>query len=308
MIQGRIYASFCVRALAPEVVRVAEGVNEGLGLSVVEELVLDDHYMRAAGTEMDDLRVSHSIQGVTTIGLGSAFGTSGTVITASAWITFMSAGGHIVEAMLIEDADGPVCLVPNCPLVPKELYRLISIATDAAATGLERVLCARLAEGTHVSLASGAQCPVEQLVPGDRILTRDEGAQVLRGIRKFTLAAHGEAAPVRIAAGALKNARDLVVSADTRLFTAIPSVAGGSDMPPMLIEADDLTQHAAICRDQTAYREFYQLIFDADQVIFAEGLAVETMLTDLAPDAAFGEHHGASGDVLDFSFPTAIYA
>ena len=65
---------------------------------------------------------------------------------------------------------------------------------------------------TRITMATGAQVPVEDLRPGDRILTRDDGPQPLRWIGQRTTRASGLFAPVLIRAGTLNNARDLVVA------------------------------------------------------------------------------------------------
>ena len=81
--------------------------------------------------------------------------------------------------------------------------------------------------GTLVETDEG-RVPVEELMPGDRVLTRDRGYRTLRwvGTRhvcRATLLAHPEFAPVRIARGALGGGlpeRDMLVSPQHRMLVA----------------------------------------------------------------------------------------
>jgi hypothetical protein len=49
----------------------------------------------------------------------------------------------------------------------------------------------RFARGTNITLASGAQIPIEDLKVGDRVLTRDAGPQQIRWIGNTTLRPSG---------------------------------------------------------------------------------------------------------------------
>jgi hypothetical protein len=103
-------------------------------------------------------------------------------------------------------------------LRPETDYRLVYADRDTAAAKFGDVACVRFARGTHITLASGAQVPIEDLKIGDRVLTRDAGQQDIRWIGGKTLRAVGDYAPVVIREGALFHSRDLVLFPDRRLF------------------------------------------------------------------------------------------
>ena len=71
--------------------------------------------------------------------------------------------------------------------------------------------------GTRIATSRGP-VPVEDLRPGDRVLTMDEGYRPLVWTGRTTRLAYGKMAPVRIAAGALGNLRDLWVSPQHRML------------------------------------------------------------------------------------------
>ena len=60
-------------------------------------------------------------------------------------------------------------------------YTLIEIDTAPIATRLTDLVCVSFARGTRITLPSGLQQPIERLAPGDRVLTRDHGAQPCAG-------------------------------------------------------------------------------------------------------------------------------
>src|SRR5690606_23181699 len=123
--------------------------------------------------------------------------------------------------VLVEVEDGAVAqvyLLPLVTLLPKTNYRLVGIDRDSALARFGEVACVSFTRGTHITLASGAQVPIENLRVGDKVLTRDDGPQAIRWIGHTTLRAVGDFAPVVIAKGALHNENDLIVSPDHRLF------------------------------------------------------------------------------------------
>ncbi|MEM8871675.1 MAG: Hint domain-containing protein, partial [Pseudomonadota bacterium] len=73
-----------------------------------------------------------------------------------------------------------------------------------------------LTRGTLIDTTRGAVA-VEELEAGDMVITRDAGPQPVRWVGSRTVDGAGRYAPVRIAAGALGNARDLLVSPNHRM-------------------------------------------------------------------------------------------
>ena len=118
-----------------------------------------------------------------------------------------------------------------------------------------------LAPGTIVLTLRG-EVPVEQLRSGDRVITRDRGAQTLRAVTKQF--AH----VTTITAGAFgadRPSRDMRVNADQPVMTRGQSTS--------LTAARHL---AGALREAMEHTLLYRLRFDAEHIIYADGLELTT--------------------------------
>jgi len=146
---------------------------------------------------------------------------------------------------------------------------------------------------------------VEDLAPGDLLLTRDRGFQPLlwRGMRRSRIPASGsDAAPVLINADALGNGqpeRDLIVSPCHRLLSTDPELLAGTGEPEVLLEARTLAGRPGIgriCRDVVTY---VHLLMAQHEVILAENAWSESfLLTPASAEALTVSGCGVSRDVL----------
>jgi serralysin len=136
--------------------------------------------------------------------------------------------------------------------------------------------------GTFVDTPDGPRL-VESLLPGDLVLTRDDGPQPIRwvGRRDLTrseLLRNPDLRPVEIAQGALGRGlplRDLVVSPQHRILLtgARCELLFGED--EVLAPAIHLTGHAGIkrCLRATSY---VHIMFDSHQIVSSEGVWSES--------------------------------
>ena len=145
-------------------------------------------------------------------------------------------------------------------------------------------ICACFARGTLISTESG-QTAIEDLQPGDKVKTRDNGFQSLRWVSACSLVARGEdlpedSWPLRIKADALGELRpiqDLLVSPRFRLLTNHPSCAALFGSAETLAPSIDLLDGDTVLRTRpSADLIFYNLMFDAHQIIEANGLETES--------------------------------
>lgn len=131
---------------------------------------------------------------------------------------------------------------------------------------------------------------VESLTPGCRVLTADHGYQPLRWIGRRSVTGHGAAAPVRFAAGAMGNARDLYVSQQHRMLLRgwqAELIAGAEEV---LVAARHLVNGTTITLHHCAEVTYVHLLFDRHEIVFAEGIGSESF------------HPGAWGlEVLDLA-------
>ena len=280
-----------VSVFRAEQIRVINGANLGDGLSFADELMLDDIYRVSPVARQHRLSLLPSSQPPFVIAADSEIGTPGEELHLDCCLTFMSGDGQTTDGLVLveTDAEGNVAQVLFLPLAQMEArldYALVGIDRDIALQKFAQVACVSFSRGTMITLASGAQCPVEELSPGDRVLTRDDGPQELRWISHHTVRAVGAFAPIHIQAGTLNNTRDLVVSPDHRLFIYQRQDRLGAGRSALLIKARHLVNGASITRLNGGFVDYYQMLFDAHQIIYAEGIAAESMLVDTRTRAA----------------------
>lgn len=277
-------STFALPVLPAEALHVDHGANMGDTLSISEELMLDDSYALSPDAAYKRLSLIPQDLGFFLIGQDSEIGTPGAILCLDCCLTLMSPDGKTSEVLVLVELDGDhiahILALPLAPLTPKTDYRLVGIDTETAGSKLAEVACVSFARGTHITMASGLQRPIEDLQVGDRVLTRDDGPQEIRWIGQSTARAVGELAPIRIAAGVLHNSHDLLLSPEHRLFIYQRSDELGLGRSELLIRARHLINGTTITREQGGFVEYFQLLFDSHQIIYAEGIAAETLLLD----------------------------
>ena len=273
----RVYRGdqFCVR----------DGANLGDGLAIAEEIMLDDCYALEPDATLTRLTIQSVDNGRYSVGPGSEAGKPGHPLHLDCALTLMSPDGTTTEAIVLVEANkkgklNAVYLLPLAPMEPTTLYAVVGIDINLARTKFAQVACVSFTRGTHITMASGEQVPVQNLRPGDRVLTRDDGAQKIRWIGQNTVRAVGAFAPIKIMAQTLNNERDLIVSPDHRLFVYQRTDALGTGRPEVLVKARHLVNGTTIQVQNGGFIDYFQLLFDRHQIIYAEGIAAESMLID----------------------------
>lgn len=164
-------------------------------------------------------------------------------------------------------------LSSDTPLVDGTSY----VKTGGSNIGSSRydsfVIC--FARGTHI-LTERGQVKIESLQSGDLVETIDEGLRPIRWIGSSTVAAIGKTAPIEIKAGALGNVRDLRVSPQHRMLLSTwkaDVLFGDSDA---LVAAKHLLNGSTIRRVEGGFVEYFHMLFDTHQIVFAEGAPSES--------------------------------
>lgn len=188
--------------------------------------------------------------------------------------------------MIGADTNGDYWLVfPNgdAPTLTGLVASTLTIRTVGydPATGEPLCLCL----GTRVETDQGAM-PVEQIVPGVMVLTRDAGHQPVRWIgqqhlRTAELQAKPHLRPIRIRAGALGcglPARDLLVSPQHRVLVQSKIARRMFEADEVLVAAKHLLEvpGVEIAEDRTEVTYFH-LLFDDHQIIYSSGAATESL-------------------------------
>ncbi len=271
--------------------QVVHGANEGDALSFAGELVPDDIYWFASDARQFRLVVATQHDGTTLLVPDTATGTPGARLFLDCCLTFMSPDGSAREVLVLVEVgtDGmvnEVYALPLGPMKPRVDYQLVGIDRDRASHKLAEVTCVSFTRGTQITMAGGEQRAIEQLRVGDRVLTRDNGPQEIRWIGNSTLRASGPFAPIVIRAGELANTHDLVVSPEHRLFIYQREDTLGVGRKEVLVRARNLINDTTIYRQPGGYVEYFQLLFDSHEIIYAEGIAAESLLLDESARAA----------------------
>lgn len=271
--------------------RVVNGANLGDALSFAGELDLDDVYELTPQARIAPLSLIMPGAGPFIIAEQSELGRPGASVHLDCAITLMSATGGILDMLVFVELDegghvAEIYAMPLAHVAPRIGYALVGVERDGALRKFAEAACVSFTRGTHITMASGEQKPVEALQPGDRVLTRDDGPRPLRWIGQSTARAVGDFAPVRIAAGTLHNEHDLLVSPDHRLFIYQRSDTLGAGRPELLVRARHLVNGDTVRRETGGFVDYFQLLFDAHQIIYAEGIAAETLLVDPRTRAA----------------------
>jgi len=219
---------------------------------------------------------------------GSQIGSPGDVLTVSGRMTLMGDNGAMLELLLL-DCAGQAYVRPLSALGTSTEYTLIDADHSGAEVDLSEVACVSFTRGTRITLRNGAQRPVEDLVVGDQVLTRDHGPRPVRWIGAQTVRAHSHFAPIVITKGALNNAEDLILSPDHRLFIYQRRDEIGLGKTEVLVKAKHLVNDETIYQRDGGFVDYFHLLFDEHEIIFAEGIAAESLMVTSHTLAALPE-------------------
>ncbi len=264
---------------------VVDGANIDDTLSFADEVMLDDVYELNAKAERARLSLLARTDGTYIIMRDTQVGAPSARVIVDSCLTVMTTQSSTLELLLLveldpEDHIANIHVVPLAPLAPNGQYRLVGIDIEQAARKLAQVACVSFSRGTNITMSSGAQRPIEELQIGDKVLTRDDGGQVIRWIGQHTVRAVGDFAPIVIKAGTLNNTNDLLLSPDHRLFIYQRRDALGAGRSEVLVKARHLLNGDTVTQEDGGFIDYFQLLFDQHEIIYAEGIAAETLLVD----------------------------
>jgi hypothetical protein len=276
------------------------GANAGDPLALPGELCLGDVYRLSAQAPMRRLAIrdrgagegrflgpsADHPEGDAAVAEGSEVGAAGTAVTLEARLTLMAPDGAQSDVVLIALAarrgDPRLVALPLAPVEPGVDYTLIAATERPGAVPLAETLSVAFARGTRITLADGTQRPIERLLPGDLLLTRDHGPQPVRQVLSRTVRALGSFAPVAIPKGTLGNADDLLVGQHQRLFLyqrGPDRIAGRAEI---LVRACDLVDGETVTLRKGGHADYLTLVLDRHEVIYAECIPAESLLVTAA--------------------------
>lgn len=160
--------------------------------------------------------------------------------------------------------------VTNSKMVPGQTYEFTSEANigNSNLFGFDEFAC--FAAGTQIKTPDGDK-PVEQIEPGDLVVTRDQGAMPVAWVGKRTVSGMHKMAPVVIQAGTLGVESDLVVSPNHRMLVGGVASQLFLGLDEVLVAAKALINGKTIVRRKVDMVTYVHLMFETHQVICSNG-------------------------------------
>ncbi len=264
-----------------EALVVQTGVNAGDAVAGASDSFPGDTYVFSAETPASDLVVPRDDEDplhTPEDDGGAGIGVLGRDVGLDSRLTFMGDDGRTVEVlMLAGQGDQAGWFLPLTPLVPGMEYTLIQADDDPGTFSYSDYTCVCFARGTMIRMADGSEKPVEALVEGDLVQTRDNGPQPVRWVGGRVAPAHGHLAPIVITGGTLGNHSDLIVSPQHRLLISDWRAEVMLGSLEVLVKARDLVNDDTIYRREGGVVEYFHILFDNHEIIYSEGIPSESL-------------------------------
>lgn len=188
-------------------------------------------------------------------------------------ITMVNGAGDTLNYLIPTDGAGDIEGITQLTIQSQDNVDPFAAVNGTANDLVTLAVC--FVAGTRIKTVSG-EIAIEDLRVGQLVQTMDSGLQPIRWIGATKRAAVGELAPVRIRKGALGNDRDLWVSPQHRMMLA------GWQAEVLFGEREVLATAKSLINDETIVQvsggdvEYYHILFDAHEIVFAEGAASES--------------------------------
>ncbi len=176
------------------------------------------------------------------------------------------------------NADGTLNMVGNDESEDVAFTYEVQSSTGDTAVGfiiVDTVPC--FVSGTMIRTEAG-EVPVERLEVGQKVVTRDDGAQPIRWIGRRVMAAEGEMAPVEISAGTFGDHGRLCVSPLHRVLVENAQAELLFGTHEVLVAARDLVDGKRVTKRTGGLVEYVHILFDDHQVVWSDGMLSESFL------------------------------
>ncbi|WP_082029782.1 Hint domain-containing protein [Ruegeria sp. ANG-S4] len=134
-------------------------------------------------------------------------------------------------------------------------------------------------EGTLIEAVSGV-IPVQNLVPGEMVWTKDAGLQLFRWIGTTEVRGYGANAPVIIEKGALGNDADLVLSQQHRVLIESPKAELLFGESHILVAAKHLCGLPGINIREQEKITYTHFMFDRHHIVRSNGALTESFFLE----------------------------
>ncbi len=210
------------------------------------------------------------------------------------------AGSHVVINYVLEDANGfegfsitigatnsgsntTTAFITTAPMVPGQTYTFTSNSNIGNGNTRPYSDFACFTTGTFIDTPDGTR-RIEDLVPGDLVMTLEHGAQPVRWIGRRTVAGISAMAPVLIRAGTLGVEKELLVSPNHRLLIAGAETELLTGHDTLLVPAKHLVNGKTIIRQPCGLVTYVHLLFDHHQIVTTQGCISESYFFDCNAD------------------------
>lgn len=202
-------------------------------------------------------------------------------VRVQAELRLMARDNELIDALLL-DVAGDTFLLPLSPLRRDVQYALISLDPGQSRLRLSQLVFGCFCSGTRIMAGDGQLVPIEDLEAGQSVLTRDNGAQPLLWVGNVTVRAVGVFAPVRVPAGTMGNLGPLLVGPLQRIFLYQRGGLTADMRSEALMQARHLVDGDRILQREGGFVTYHALVFENHQIIYAEGVPVESLLVSRA--------------------------
>ena len=254
-----------------------QGVNYGDPLSHKADLYLDDIYRLKAKAQPTRLTLQADASGQRLrVAPQSAIGAIGAAVYLDCKITLMSDVGQTFDALIFVEVElgeiKQVYLSAFSAMRPDTDYRLIGIESQVNPGKLAELSDPIFYPGTQITLADGRLCAVEDLKPGQKLLTQDLAEQSVTSVETKTQRTQGKNRPIWISKSYFGTDYDLILSAEHHIL--YPQTDGGHG--GQFIKAMHLYNGTTIDWVEAGFVDCVQIRFDTEHLIFANGIAVQS--------------------------------
>lgn len=173
--------------------------------------------------------------------------------------------------------DGTITIIGNGDTEDYNFNYTMSDGTESGTGFVSVDAFPCFAAGTRIAVPGGMRA-VEDLQPGDMVLTRDDGAQPVRWTGHRRVAARGDMTPIRIEAGAFGAHGTLIVSPQHRILLrdSLAELLFGE--AEVLVAACHLVNDRSVRRVPGGEVTYVHVMFDRHQILLSEGLETESFL------------------------------
>lgn len=217
----------------------------------------------------------------------SAVGTAGDLVGSREYWTLSGSDGSTINLYVIMipsqfwdpakiyNTSTDLFFETDQPLLSSVTYTITSFNTNGAhAYHDDELIC--FLGGTLIETARGPR-PIEQIGPDELVVTRDNGLQKVLWSGRRDVIGMGSQAPVRIAAGVLGAARDVLVTQNHRLLLDDWRSDYFFGCSESLIQAKHMVGQPGISLAPRARMSVHHLLFERHEVVFADQCATESL-------------------------------